>query len=193
MKLRTLFRHNLVAFVALFVALSGTAYAANTVRSSDIVDGTIQAQDLHAGAVTPAKSTDLWTFHNTAIETTSSCVTQSYTWTACASVALTVPTGHYDLVTVISSVTANPGGTSLSGSLYCPASQGPTCMTDSYPERAAFPANVETSATTTRTAYFGPGNWQFNTALDFQVALPVDAYAHTTTTVFATDITNSAH
>jgi hypothetical protein len=41
--------------VALIVALGGTAIAANTIRSGDIVDGQVMTPDLHNGAVTPAK------------------------------------------------------------------------------------------------------------------------------------------
>jgi hypothetical protein len=40
--------------LALVVALSGTAYAANTVRSGDIVDGAVKSVDLRNGAVTTA-------------------------------------------------------------------------------------------------------------------------------------------
>jgi hypothetical protein len=39
-------RRNTVAWLALFVALGGTAYAANTVRSSDIVDGEVKSIDV---------------------------------------------------------------------------------------------------------------------------------------------------
>ena len=42
---------NVVGYVALFVALSGTAYAANTVGSSDIIDGSILSQDIKNGEV----------------------------------------------------------------------------------------------------------------------------------------------
>jgi hypothetical protein len=37
--------------LALIVALSGTAYAVNTVRSSDIVDGAVKSIDIGTGAV----------------------------------------------------------------------------------------------------------------------------------------------
>jgi hypothetical protein len=40
-------RHGTVAaYLALFIALGGTAYAANTIRSSDIVDGQVFTRDL---------------------------------------------------------------------------------------------------------------------------------------------------
>jgi hypothetical protein len=49
-------RQNLVAYLALFVALTGTsAYAAGTVFSEDIVNGEVKTPDLDAQAVTPSK------------------------------------------------------------------------------------------------------------------------------------------
>ena len=55
-------KRNMVAFVALFVAiiLSGgtAAYAANTIRSSDIVDGQVQNADIAANAVGNGKIQD---------------------------------------------------------------------------------------------------------------------------------------
>ncbi len=178
-------RRNLIALVALFLALGGTAYAANTVRSSDIVDGTIKTQDLSNKAVTPAKSTGLWTFHYTTTAATSSCVQQAATWTLCGSILLGVPAGHQYTVTAISSVTANPGGITLNGALYCPAFEGPTCL--AQPERATFVANSWTSATTSATKTFGPGEHYFGTALDLQTTLPPDQNASTTTTLIVTD------
>ena len=40
------FRRNVVGFLALFVALGGTAYAVNTVGSSDIIDGQVKSVDV---------------------------------------------------------------------------------------------------------------------------------------------------
>jgi len=55
-------RRNLVAFVALFVAIimtgGGVAYAANTIRSSDIVDGQVKNQDLADNSVGTHKIQD---------------------------------------------------------------------------------------------------------------------------------------
>ncbi len=49
-------RQNLIACVALFVALTGTsAYAANTVFSADIVNGEVKTPDLAAAAVADNK------------------------------------------------------------------------------------------------------------------------------------------
>jgi hypothetical protein len=46
-------RHGtVVAYVALFVALGGTAYAANTVGSDDIIDDSIQSVDIKDQTVT---------------------------------------------------------------------------------------------------------------------------------------------
>jgi len=50
---------NLVSTVALVAALgTGTAYAANTVFSTDIVDGEVMEADIGASAVTSAKIAD---------------------------------------------------------------------------------------------------------------------------------------
>jgi hypothetical protein len=52
-------RSNVVGYLALFVALGGTsAYAANTVFSSDIVDGEVKTADLAPGGVNSAKILD---------------------------------------------------------------------------------------------------------------------------------------
>jgi hypothetical protein len=65
---RRLLRHmkgNAVAYVALFVALGGTsAYAANTVFSTDIVDGQVKSVDIGDGEVKSAdvKDQSLTTF-----------------------------------------------------------------------------------------------------------------------------------
>ena len=58
--MKTIFRRRpspamFVAIAALIVALGGTAIAANTIRSGDIVDGQVMTRDIHAGAVVPAK------------------------------------------------------------------------------------------------------------------------------------------
>ena len=59
---RSIVRHlrsNVVAYLALFIALGGTsAYAANTVFSSDIVDGQVMTPDLADSGVTSAKIVD---------------------------------------------------------------------------------------------------------------------------------------
>lgn len=53
-------RHHTVvaAYVALFTALGGSAYAANVVTSEDIADETIQAQDIGSGAVSKDELAD---------------------------------------------------------------------------------------------------------------------------------------
>lgn len=45
-------RTNLVAYIALFMALGGSAYAANTVRSEDIVDGEVRSVDVANNGLT---------------------------------------------------------------------------------------------------------------------------------------------
>jgi len=53
------FKDNVVAFLALFVALGGTsAYAANTVFSTDIVDGEVKSVDIGNGEVGSADVKD---------------------------------------------------------------------------------------------------------------------------------------
>lgn len=53
-------RHHTVvaAYVALFTALGGSAYAANVVTSEDIADETIQAEDIAPGAVSKEELAD---------------------------------------------------------------------------------------------------------------------------------------
>jgi hypothetical protein len=58
-KIRQHIRSNVIGYVALFVALSGTAYAAdgplagtNTVGSADIINGEVQSPDIGTGQVT---------------------------------------------------------------------------------------------------------------------------------------------
>ena len=55
-KLGSHIRGNVVGYIALFVALaSGSAYAVNTISSTDIVDGQVKTADLGSGAVTNGK------------------------------------------------------------------------------------------------------------------------------------------
>jgi hypothetical protein len=50
-QLRTPSHATIVAYLALFVALSGTAYAANTVGSADIIDESILSRDIKNGRI----------------------------------------------------------------------------------------------------------------------------------------------
>jgi hypothetical protein len=61
--IRRMGRHHTVvaAYLALFSALGGTAYAVDTITSADIVDETIEAQDIAPGAVDGAE------IHNAAV------------------------------------------------------------------------------------------------------------------------------
>ena len=184
-------RRNTIAILALFIALGGTAYAANTVRSSDIVDGTIQTQDLHDSAVTPQKTAGVWLYHYTETQQTSQCV-QPGVWYACASTQLAVPGGHEFIVTVISTVNADPG-TTTQAALYCAADTGPTCM-NGGPDFATFQARSVTSASTASVLRLSGGSggqtYTFSTAVKFPGSLLADPDAHTTTTIIANDATN---
>ena len=55
-KLLRFIRNNAVGFIALIVACSGTAYAANTIGSSDIIDGEVKSVDIGSQQV---KSIDI--------------------------------------------------------------------------------------------------------------------------------------
>lgn len=58
-RVRTLIERQWIGIIALLIALSmGTAYAANTVFSADIVDGEVRTPDFAASAVTSAKIAD---------------------------------------------------------------------------------------------------------------------------------------
>ena len=52
---RNYLRQNILGLIAIFIALGSTAYAANTVFSTDIVDGEVKTPDLAPGAVTEVK------------------------------------------------------------------------------------------------------------------------------------------
>ena len=53
------FRDNVVAFLALFLAMGGTsAYAVNTIRSTDIVDGEVKSADIANQSITSADVQD---------------------------------------------------------------------------------------------------------------------------------------
>jgi hypothetical protein len=52
-RLSSYFKQNLIAFLALFVAMGGTgAYAANTIGSSDIIDGQVNSADVKDQSLT---------------------------------------------------------------------------------------------------------------------------------------------
>ncbi len=179
-------RRNLIALVALFIALGGTAYAANTVRSTDIVDGTIKTVDLANKAVTPAKTTGLGVLHYTSVAQTSDCARQANIWKACAGIGLLVPAGHVYSVTVISVVHADPSATQDAHALICAARSGPTCM-QSEPDYVTFWKHGVTSATSVASGIFGPGSYSFSTAVKFPFPILADPNAHTSTTLIVTD------
>jgi len=54
-RIRNHIRGNVVGYVALFFAISGTALAANTISSTDIINGEVKTPDLDSAAVTGTK------------------------------------------------------------------------------------------------------------------------------------------
>ncbi|MFL5893471.1 MAG: hypothetical protein ACJ75I_12140 [Solirubrobacterales bacterium] len=50
-RIRAHIRGNIVGYIAVFIALSGTAYAADTIGSSDVIDESLLSQDLKNGEV----------------------------------------------------------------------------------------------------------------------------------------------
>jgi len=228
-------RRNMVAFVALFIAIvsfGGTAaYAANTIRSSDIVDGQVKNQDLADNAVGTKKIQDgsvlgadikdnslggadikestlgevpnaarvaglsgavLRHTADTQVNETDRCI-QPGLWEACSDFSLTVPAGHAYNVTVISSVTANPGATS--GEIaFCPATGGPTCI-NPYPEVVTLPANSYTNASTSNSVVLGPGRYDLTTAVKDLAPLLATVFANTATTIsyYDTQVTLNGH
>jgi hypothetical protein len=216
-------RRNTVAFAALVIAVvalgSGSAYAINTIRSGDIVDGAVKNQDLAVNSVGSGKIVDNSVqsadvrdgtltgrdidesklgsvpdasrlgglpaskfAHSTftVSEPTSSCMGVDI-WSSCAGIAIRVPAGHTYSVTVWSSVIAHTGAQAGSA-FFCPATTGPSCF-DPNPRIGTFWANGYTTAAASDTKLFGPGQYIINTAVKFPMAISVDTYARTTTTV----------
>jgi hypothetical protein len=222
-------RHNMVAFVALFVAIVGfggtAAYAANTIRSSDIVDGQVKNQDIADNAIGTGKIQDgsvlgvdikhdslsganikestlgevpnaekidgvgFSELQSTTVafdEETDTC-SEVGLWAECGAMPLTVPAGHQYLVTVTSSVTANPGATGAEIA-YCPATTVPTCFA-AGPEIMSLPANTYTNASTAATKVFEAGTYTISTALHVLAPLLHTANADTSTTISYSDVT----
>jgi hypothetical protein len=234
----TYLRQNTLAFIALCVALfslgGATAYAVNTVRSTDIVDGQVLTQDLGNNAVTTGKIKDgqvtnpdiaansigsgkildnnvtgadineatlgqvpnaanlgslpagdykTYTVSSTAL--TSSCSDANF-WSECAGLSVTVPSGHVYSVTVLSTVTANPGPTGMSA-FFCPSYDGPTCVDGSSGDGATFVANQFTNVASMAYRNFGAGTYLFNTGLKVFGDLPARTDAHTMTTIIVRD------
>ena len=66
-------------------------------------------------------------------------MTATQLWLECAPVTVTIPSGHLWDVTVISSVTANPGNAYVEA-LLCPAYTGPQCVSGAA-DRMSFDPN----------------------------------------------------
>jgi hypothetical protein len=124
-------------------------------------------------------------FQTTATEKTSDCVTATQTWLQCGPINFTVPSGHLYYVTVISSVTANPGNANVEA-LLCPATAGPSCITGN-PDRMTFSANAYGNWSSTATGFYPAGDYTFNTAMKWPFLLLASSEAHTATTVIAYD------
>ena len=173
-------RQNAIALLALFIATSGAAYAANTVRSTDIVDGQVKAADIAAGAVGPAKTSG---FKNGVVANsalTHNCG-QVGIWKACAAVVIQVPAGHTYIVTVHSSVSGDPGNSTVH-SLYCAATSGPTCILEA-PDFVTFWPRGVTNAGQTAATGLTAGSHTISTAFKLGGALLADPNAHITTVV----------
>jgi hypothetical protein len=127
---------------------------------------------------------------SSAIQYTSDCVTAAQTWLECAPVSVTVPNGHLWYVTVISSVTANPGNAYVEP-LFCPAYTGPQCISG-VANRMSFEANQYTNWSSSYTGSFSAGTYRFNTAMKWPFLLPGNSEASTTTTVLISDYRQSS-
>jgi hypothetical protein len=235
-----------VACVALFVALSGSAMAALVVSSNsqigpntiyghnkpssanaNIVQGSIGSADITSNGIGGGRITDksltgadladdtltgkqvnesslgtvpnsadsaalggnapgaFFSFQRSASQRTSDCATSQQTWTACAPVTLVVPPGHLWYVTVITTVTANPGNANVEA-LLCPATDGPSCITGN-PDRMTFEPNQWSNWTSTATSSYYQGTYNFNTAMKWPFVVPANSEAYTTTTIIVSD------
>jgi hypothetical protein len=188
--------------------------ADNSVTNVDVRDGSLRAQDLANGVLTGAKmAPDTLTgaqidestlgrvpnagaldgntsgafYHRqmSAQQRTSDCVGAPQTWVECAPIAFTVPAGHIYLVTVFSSVTANPGNAFVEP-LFCPASTGPSCVSG-VPDRVTFEPNQYGNWSSSYTDTFFAGAYRFNTAMKWPFALPAISDAYTETTIIVSD------
>jgi hypothetical protein len=130
----------------------------------------------------------LGSFYNqqaSAHQQTSECTQNPQTWTECGGISVTVPANHLWYVTVISSVTANPGNANVEA-LFCPAYTGPQCL-DGTPDRVTFPPNQFGTWSGAYTASFTAGTYTFNTAMKWPFVVPGNADANTETTVIVSD------
>src|SRR4051794_7104173 len=175
-------KQHIIGFIALCVALGGTAYAANTVRSIDIVDGQVKTQDIAKHAVTPDKLTpDIFHTDRVVRRRTDQCG-QMNVWVACSVFTFQVPAGHRYMVTATASITGD-GGPNGSAALFCPASDGPTCFyNDPGPEWVTFPAKTVASGTISgekEFSYTGK-DVHLNVAVKLLGPVYTDPYAHVT-------------
>jgi hypothetical protein len=165
-------------------SLIGADVAPNTLTGTHINESTL-GQVPDAGAVAGVPAEGLRRYQWTGRQATSSC-SEAQIWKECAPYTLTVPAGHHYVVTIISTINANPGNITNAQVLACPATDGPSC-TRSSPERSDFPANLFSSWTTSTTNDFFAGTYRFNTAMKWNVNVPANAEGQTTTTVLVYD------
>jgi uncharacterized protein YjbI with pentapeptide repeats len=185
-------------------SLTGADLAASSLTGSRIQDGTLTGADLGANTLsgtqinesTLARVPDsaalggvaaagFRRFQWTSRQSTSSC-SEAQIWHECAVYTVTVPAGHHYVITITSTINANPGNITGAQVLACPSTDGPSC-TRSQPERADFPANLFTSWTTATTNDFFSGTYRFNTGMKWNINVPASTEGQTTTTVLVYD------
>src|SRR4051794_12679219 len=175
-------------------SVSGGKLAKNSVPGAKIANDSLTGAQVNestlgpvpdAGALGAVPAEGFRMRQWTARQPTSDC-SVSQTWRECATYTLTVPAGHHYVVTIISSINANPGNITGAEVLACPATDGPSC-TRSSPERASFPANLFTHWGTSTTNDFNEGTYRFNTAMKWNINVPGNAEGQTSTTVLVYD------
>jgi hypothetical protein len=165
-------------------SLTGADLANNTLTGTQINEDTLGTVP-NASALGGNAPGAFFHIQRTAHAVTSNCGTAAQTWMECAPVTLTVPSGHAWYVTVISTVTANPGNAYVEP-LFCPSTDGPQCITGT-PERTSYQPNLYSNWSSTATGLYGGGTYRFNTGMKWPFALPSISDAYTSTTVIAYD------
>jgi hypothetical protein len=158
----------------------------NTLTGTQINESTL-GRVPDAGGVAGVSADGFRRFQWTARAATSDC-SVAQIWRECAPYTLTVPAGHHYVVTIISTINANPGNITGAQVLACPATDGPTCTDRTSPERSDFPANLFSSWTTSTTEDFFAGTYKFNTAMKWNVNVPANVEGQTKTTVLVYDV-----
>ena len=165
-------------------AVTGATVADNSLTGAQIDESSL-AEVPNAAQFDGLTTGALYRRDITGVQQTSQCAPNAQTWTECANVTLVVPSGHLWYVTVISTVTANPGNAYVEP-LFCPASTGPSCLTGT-PERTSYAANMYSNWSGTATTALYAGTYSINTAMKWPFALPANTEAYTHTTVLVSD------